>query len=90
MSGYTSFGYGDTATWPAYYGHPNDPRAPDDVDCTDDDEWTNVNPCPFCGSSAYLDETQYGTFVVTCETCESAGPRRTDPHEAADAWNSRA
>ncbi len=22
-------GFGDEATWPAYYGHPNDPRQPD-------------------------------------------------------------
>ena len=25
-------GPGDAATWPAYSGHPNDPRAPDDND----------------------------------------------------------
>jgi hypothetical protein len=24
---YTSYGYGDSATWPPYSGHPNDPRA---------------------------------------------------------------
>lgn len=29
MSGYTNYGYGDSETWPAYYGHQNDPRAPE-------------------------------------------------------------
>jgi hypothetical protein len=29
MSRYTSFGPGDECTWPAYAGHPNDPREPE-------------------------------------------------------------
>lgn len=29
MSRYTNFGPGDDCTWPAYTGHPNDPRAPE-------------------------------------------------------------
>lgn len=28
-------GYGDEATWGPYTGHPNDPRAPDDLDIED-------------------------------------------------------
>ena len=32
---FTEFGMGDSATWPAYAGHPLDPRAPlDDEDPT--------------------------------------------------------
>ena len=37
MSRYTQWGYGDSATWPPYSGHSNDPRAQDDVDSDDDD-----------------------------------------------------
>jgi hypothetical protein len=29
MAGYTNYGPGDSETWPAYSGHPNDPRAPE-------------------------------------------------------------
>jgi hypothetical protein len=29
MSRYTNYGPGDSETWPAYSGNPNDPRAPE-------------------------------------------------------------
>lgn len=32
---YTTLGPGDPATWPAYAGHPNDPRNPDHLDIQD-------------------------------------------------------
>ena len=35
---FTEFGMGDSATWPAYAGHPNDPRTPDSGDFDDVDQ----------------------------------------------------
>lgn len=32
---YTMPGPGDPATWPAFAGHPNDPRHPGDAECPD-------------------------------------------------------
>lgn len=40
MSKITKYGYGDEQTYPPYWGHPNDPRAPeppDDYDFEDDE-----------------------------------------------------
>jgi Lar family restriction alleviation protein len=91
MSPFTNLGPGDESTWPPYSGHPGDPRAPDDVDITDDDEWTNAKTdrCPFCGDEGQVEETGLGTFMVVCEGCGAEGPRRTDPQEAVEAWDHR-
>ena len=38
MAWWNAPGPGDAATWPPYYGHPNDPRDPDDGTQEHDDE----------------------------------------------------
>lgn len=88
---YTTLGPGDAATWPPYSGHPGDPRAPDDVDITDDDSWQSARTgrCPFCGDEGQIDEVDVGQFAVACEGCGSVGPRRNDPAEAVEAWDYR-
>ena len=91
MSPFTNLGPGDEATFPPYYGHPNDPRAPDDVDITDESSWTDLRTarCPFCGGEGLVLETNYQTFRVQCESCNAQGPLRTDPVEAVEAWDHR-
>lgn len=44
-------GPGDVTTWPAYSGHPNDPRAPLEFECPDCKEETTRFPCHSCGFS---------------------------------------
>jgi hypothetical protein len=92
MSPFTNLGPGDDATFPPYYGHPNDPRTPEPSDDDEDDEdgrSMNAGACPFCGDDGQVEETGLGTFVVVCEGCGAEGPRRTDPHEAIVAWDHR-
>ena len=43
-------GPGDPATWPAFAGHPNDPRHPDDDECPDCGEIMLAHDgCDGCG-----------------------------------------
>lgn len=45
-------GPGDPETWPAFAGHPNDPRHPGDAECPDCDELLDEDGCcPECGWS---------------------------------------
>jgi hypothetical protein len=53
-----TYGPGDPQTWPAYAGHPNDPRAPLAEDCVeccgvgqvDDGDW-----CDCCDGTGRID-----------------------------------
>lgn len=55
-----------------------------------------LEPCPFCGSSAFLTEYDYAidngyvaTHVVECNGCHATTFEYASPEEAADAWNRR-
>ena len=56
----------------------------------------DFNPCPFCGSDEYGDETvrlrltatSNGYFAVIC-SCGAAGPIRASEKAAIEAWNIR-
>ena len=79
------YGYGDSATWPPYYGHPNDPRSPDDVD----ESVIEPRPCPFCGDEGEIDEVDSNVFAVICNGCGTIGPRCDSEQEASDLWDKR-
>lgn len=54
---------------------------------------TKLEPCPFCGGSLLTTEDNgdidYLHFWIACHGCESEGPWRTSPEDAAEGWNRR-
>lgn len=54
-----------------------------------------LKPCPFCGNSKVKMESGFpppGGFGVSCPLkigCDSYGPNKPTPSEAAEAWNNR-
>jgi Lar family restriction alleviation protein len=52
-----------------------------------------LKPCPFCGSTASTaaDSSDFD-FAVFCDAdgCGAAGPSRSTPTQANEAWNARA
>ena len=53
-----------------------------------------LKPCPFCESENLVtddnDDMEHLHFWIVCDDCDSRGPRRTSPEDAAAAWNRRA
>ena len=48
-----------------------------------------VMPCPYCGSTAGINDTAYGIFWAACllPGCGATGPEKHSALEAALAWD---
>ena len=52
---------------------------------------TEIKNCPFCGSDALeIWHRLNGTQSITCENCDTIGPRADLGSKAIKAWNTRA
>ena len=69
---FTEFGVGDAPTWPAYAGHPHDPRA-----LIDDDEDTTLDVI-----------SDVRSFLATAEVAAKKGDLGKARHALAEACKS--